>query len=204
MRPCTSLKNPIIASTLSSFLVIFQIFAPTFAPKRPRKITFLDFKTGEKLFLRQKFRGFFYARYFVHFTVSSSNSWSLGAMAMGKVHVTQKSKFLLIIARDIWQPTAGLRGEYFGQCNGQKFTTYGTLNFFVSGPILKLFFSAESLDQRGHVTKYSPLAGMSSMSSGFSSYNQTEVNPHGRLNRRPLLLLPILLPLKKLAKTNGV
>ena len=28
----------------------------------------------------------------------------------------------------------------------QKFTTYGTvLNFFVSGPILKLFFSAESL-----------------------------------------------------------
>ena len=35
--------------------------------------------------------------------------------------------------------------------NGQKFTTYGTLNFFVSGPILKLFLSAESL------TKYSPL-----------------------------------------------
>ena len=41
--------------------------------------------------------------------------------------------------------------------NGQKFTTYGTLNFFVSGPIFKSFFSAESLDQKGHVTKYSPL-----------------------------------------------
>ena len=41
--------------------------------------------------------------------------------------------------------------------SGQKFTTYGTLNFFVSGPILKLFFSAESWDPKGHVTKYSPL-----------------------------------------------
>ena len=40
---------------------------------------------------------------------------------------------------------------------GLKFTTYGTLNFFVSGPILKLFFSAKSLDPKDHVTKYSPL-----------------------------------------------
>ena len=38
-----------------------------------------------------------------------------------------------------------------------KFTTYGTLNFFVSEPILKLLLSAESLHQRGQVTKYSPL-----------------------------------------------
>ena len=45
---------------------------------------------------------------------------------------------------------------------GQKFTTYGTLNFFVSGPILKSFSSAESLDQKGHVTKYSPLQTTSS------------------------------------------
>ena len=44
--------------------------------------------------------------------------------------------------------------------NGQ-FTTYGTLNFFVSGPILKLFLSAETLDQKGHVTKYSPLPTVS-------------------------------------------
>ena len=38
------------------------------------------------------------------------------------------------------------------------FATYGTLNFLVSGSILKWFFSAESLDPKGHVTKYSPLS----------------------------------------------
>ena len=42
---------------------------------------------------------------------------------------------------------------------GQKFTTYAPLNFFVSGPISKIQLSAESLDQKGHVTKYSPLPG---------------------------------------------
>ena len=41
--------------------------------------------------------------------------------------------------------------------NGQKFTTHGVLNFFVYGPISIEFFSAESWDQKGHVTKYSPL-----------------------------------------------
>ena len=32
-----------------------------------------------------------------------------------------------------------------------------TLNFFVCGPISTQFFSAESQDQEGHVTKYAPL-----------------------------------------------
>ena len=49
------------------------------------------------------------------------------------------------------------RGEYFGQLDSQKFATYGTLNFLVSRLILKLLLSAVSLDQRGNLTKYSPL-----------------------------------------------
>ena len=51
--------------------------------------------------------------------------------------------------------------------NGLKFTTYGTLNFFVSAPILKLLLSAESLDPKGQVTKYSPLQGPGGRNRGY-------------------------------------